>query len=343
MSAPQIPIESASVADAATFADWERPSSDISNAVFQDRLADSLVDPEGARPLNSFDVDSASDERMAEEWPNGFGDEAEGVPPGGDDELLGDIEAQQQPEYVAEQEQAPDAETQAEPQSIHDGLQALDATIEQYQLNDPESAGEFTNAFCDAFGVNAVTAGVDAQALGNVMSKTALSALNVYEACGGDPSRVQPIPEEAAQAFTREFVKSWGLDPREVQVDAQGLTNTVLGGVLNFLHTYQSFNGRVTDMDQLNSADNAVHYLGGILRAFGIDAVPDRAIAIRFADACGNYLLNFLGKVQQIQQPAPKASRSSRRGGNSPSRFQSNRDIFDDEAEEMYRREHGRL
>src|SRR6202171_5753190 len=150
-----------------------------------------------------------------------------------------------------EQAQAPTAE------SVQQGIAALDATVQEHGLNDPASAKGFADEFCSALGTDVYRAGVDVQMLGGTVAKTALSAMHVYEAAQGNIESLPPIPAESARAFSYDLLKGLGIDPRTVDVDQQLLSQTFLGGVLNFYDTFQKYGGQVTDLSRLNDPQAA--------------------------------------------------------------------------------------
>jgi predicted component of type VI protein secretion system len=239
----------------------------------------------------------------------------------------------------AEQAQAPTAE------NVQQGIAALDATVQEHGLNDPASAKGFADEFCSALGTDVYRAGVDVQALGSTVAKTALSAMQVYEAAQGNIESLPPIPAESARAFSYDLLKGFGIDPRTVDVDEQLLSQTVLGGVLNFYDTFQKYGGSITDLSKLNDPQAAEMFLGNFMRALGSEQPVNRQTAIKVADALGSYLLGFIGKINaanQRQAESRQGQSNSGRGrgqrvparfrdaikGSKAPRFTSNQDIF---------------
>ena len=156
-------------------------------------------------------------------------------------------------------------------------MQALDATVREHGLNDAPSANEFASAFCESLGTDVYKSGVNVEALGSTMAKASLSAMQVYEAAQGDLSRIPPVPDASAKAFSHDLLRGLGIDPRAVPVDENLLANTVMQGALSFLHTYQTYGGKVTDFAKLNDGAISEQFFGNFLRAFGIKAAVDRA------------------------------------------------------------------
>jgi hypothetical protein len=157
------------------------------------------------------------------------------------------------------------------------------------------------------------------------MAKAALSTVAVYEATQGDMSKLPAIPEDAARKFTFDLLASYRIDPRTMpNVDPSLLARTVQGGMFNFLNTvYQKFGGRISDLRQINDPQAAEFYMGNFMKALGVEGQPNRETAIKFADACGKYLLGVIGKLQRAkeQNAASQQSKGRSRGPRVPERF----------------------
>jgi len=327
---------------------------DVTNAETQATIADSLLgDPEAVEQTaeeqgGQFEEFDRSQDHFSSDEIDRAGEFF--------DETPEQVQSRQasQPEQTQQQ-------TQPEPHSVQESVAALDALVQEHSLNDAALAKDFAAGFCEAFGTDLYTAGANVEGLGNVMAKTALSAAQLYDSVGGDLSKLPTeIPPESAKAFTYDFLRAWGVDPRTTQVNEQLLTGTVLQGVLNFYATYQARGGKVTSVDRLNSPEMAEHFLGNFLKAFGVEGPIDRGMALRFADAGGKYLLGFLGKLNAIQpqpvrsqRPRASATRSSvqqrssvrapSKGSGRSTRFRTNGDIFTDDVMDFWQQNHGRL
>jgi len=214
------------------------------------------------------------------------------------------------PEPASEAQEQPQAPTPAEVQA---GVEKLDSAVKEYGLNEPTDARQFADEFCGAFGSDVFKSGVDVEALGGVMSKTALSALNVYAATGGDLSKMGDIPPQSAQAFAHDLLKGIGVDPRSLNVDTMLLARTTLGGMVNFLNSYQRYGGRVTDLAKLNDPQQAEFYLQNFLKAFGQEGPVNRATAVKFADACAKQMLRVMGRISQVQTQRNEARQKQTR------------------------------
>jgi hypothetical protein len=206
-----------------------------------------------------------------------------------------ELEAQEQPPEVT-------------PQSVQEWAERTEATIQEHGLNDPQTARGFADEFCAALGTDVYRAGIDVQALGSTMAKTALSALSVYDAAQGNPESIPQVAPAAAKAFSHDILRGLGMDPRTVQgVNEQLLADTVLRGVLNFYDTYQRHGGKVADVSRLNDAEAAELFLGNFMQALGATQPASRQTALKVADALGNYLLGFIGKINQTNQRQAEA------------------------------------
>jgi hypothetical protein len=259
----------------------------------------------------------------------------------------------------APQEQESEQQRGPTPEEVQQGVELLDNAVKELGLNGAADARVFADEFCEAFGTDVFKAGVDIESLGGVMSKTALSALQVYAATGGDLSKMGDITPQAAQAFAHDFLKGMGVDPRSMNVDASLLARTTLGGMINFLHTYDRYGGKVTDLAKLNDPQQAEFYLQNFMKAFGVDGPVNRAAAVKFADACAKQLLRVLGRVSQVNgqrneqqrqtrargQRVPAAFREGMKGAKAP-RFRTNSgpdDPFDAKTMQTYYERTARL
>jgi hypothetical protein len=349
----------------------------VENAAFEAEVASSLLSPaeqeqEQAQPEQhesqySIAGDDLLDEAIREQADDRFvlGDEeSERLrSERGEQEPREQPQAQERPERGEPQEREQTQQAaEPTPEQVQAGVEKLDAGVQEYGLNEPADARHFAEEFCAAFDTDIYKAGVDVGALGGVMAKTTLSALNVYAATGGDLTKMGGIPEQSAQAFAHDLLKGMGVDPRSVSVDASLLARTTLGGMVNFLNTYASYGGKVTDLAKLNDPQAAEFYLQNFLKAFGQEGPVNRETALKFADTCARQILRVLGKVSQINeqraasqerqprgrsrgQRVPAQFREGIKGSKAP-RFRTNSgagEPFDDETVAEYHRQHGRL
>ena len=261
------------------------------------------------------------------------------------------------PEEIAEFRQQQEAQQPNEPteQEIRAGVETLDAQVKEFGLNDPQSAREFADEFCSAFGTSVYDSNTNVEVLGQVMAKATLSAAKIYDALARGQDVMREVPAAAAREFTRDFLSAWGVDLRQITgpINEVQLANTVFGGLLNLFDTYQRHGGKVTDVSRLNDPEAAEQFLQNFLGSFGLTDKVDRQAAIEFADACAKRALGILGKLQaaaraQGQKPArrsgqrvPKQFREGIKGRPAP-KFDTNVDIFDSAAAD-WQQMHGRL
>ena len=120
------------------------------------------------------------------------------------------------------------------------------------------------------------------------------------------------------------------------------LARTTLGGLINFVNTFNGYGGKVTDLAKLNYPEQAEFYMQNFMKALGVEGQVNRGAALKFADACGRQMLRVMGRISQVQaqrnaapqkqtrargQRIPAGMRDGIRGSKAP-RFKSNQDIF---------------
>jgi hypothetical protein len=334
-----IDINSPSVADAASLANFDRPSSDISNASFQSALQESLVAEGESVPLSSIDIDGTADERVQEEWPNEQADFAEQSADDSEQEPANQNLTEQYEEMVEEneildaaeqslQEQENQPPHELTPAELNAGIQQLGERAEQLGMNDAASAQQLAYELTAPFGAAPNT--IDSQVLGSVMSKTVLSALDIYTANGGNLEGLGAIPPAAAQAFTSDLLSAMHVDPRMASVDSNALASLVLGATLNVVDTVNRY-GLDARVEQFNAPEVAEFFVSNLYRVFGVDAPVNRAEALHIADSFAKYVQSGLrqasariGPQQRTQQQRTPRRSSARRT------FESNNDIFGD-------------
>ncbi len=333
--------------------DYERHAQDVSNAPIQDAIGQSLLGPEfeSDTPEETPEGDSlfsdsvalldqAVDEQATDVVRYGDGAENFRAPRRSKE----DAEPQDGQE-AGPQENAAQPE-QAQAQTPEEQIEYLNDAVEQFELNDPPAAREFASDFCAALGTDIYASGVNVELLGATASKTVFSALGVYQASGGDFSRVPDVSPQAAKAYAHELLPALGIDPRVARYDEMLLARTAFRGMWNFIDTYAKAGGRVTDVTKLNTPEAAEWAYTNFLRALGSQGEPPRTsefrmAALRFADTMGKKVLSVLGKLQSREKAPTGRARSSRgsgqrvRGGAKnfgrtefAPRFKSNNDIF---------------
>lgn len=324
--------------------------SDVTTAVFQDQVADSLVSPidqayipEAQSPnwdhrLSAMQndigdsllgIEQAPAEEHQEQETDGpeqfaaeVADEAERQ------QILDDAEAS-----ISQQQQTQSApEAPLTPEAIQQGIQALDQQIEHLGLNDQVAAQQF------AIDVGVSPQDVNTQALGSTMAKLACSAVNIV-AGGGS---VGPIPPLAAQAFTSDFLRAFGIDARTTNVDSERFATVALQGAMQVVEALKTY-GLEAPLDRINNPQMAEYFATAINQAFGFNAFADRRMALQLADAGAKYVREVVRKLAS-QQPAnrgragnpqprsqarPAGSRTQ--GNRSRAKFRTNNDIFSPE------------
>jgi hypothetical protein len=345
-----------SLADAMTLQNHDLPSSDVRNTQFQEGVANSLLDPEGARPLSSFNIDSTAEERIAEEWPNSeqvdFLEEAsdgEAENPEADleiDEFV-KLSAQEAAELQTHEEESSAELTE---QNIQEGVEQLNVYVEANGLNDPGLARSSADEFYAAFGAEGFGS-VNYEAWGMMDAKSSLSVRQIYDAVGGDVDQVPPVPPVSAAMFSQDFIRANGADPRLMQVKYPDLlANTVFQAKWN---AYDSVRRGQSDVQQINNPNVSIQAVENVMRAVGasedlIASVP-REQKLHVADVWMRNELKRQSAYDEFFHQAQAAQRRSVRGSNrsasrrSSSRFKSNSDLFDLEAEQEYRLREGRL
>jgi hypothetical protein len=295
----------------------------IEDAAIQDEIANSLLGDEPQQAPEAEDsqyavsgadlLDEAITEKQSERLQFDEGDKA--VERWQAEHPEEEVRQEQPLERLRSEREAEQQEQQPAPtpEEIQAGVEQLGNDVKEYGLNEPADARQFADEFCGAFGTDVFKAGVDIESLGGVMSKTALSALQVYNATGGDLSQMGEIPVQSAQAFAHDFLEGMGLDPRSMpNVDASLLARTTLGGMMNFLRTYDSYGGRITDLSKLNDPKQAEFYLQNFMQALGVPGSANRDTAVKFADACAKQLLRVMGKVSEVNRQRQEAQANQR-------------------------------
>ena len=317
-------------------------SDDAADVALQESLADSLVAPldnEG-QPISQGE-DGDYSEQESGEHDGQLNDR---------DQINAELwEQAEQIERGSEQEseQAAAQPTEVTPQAVQAGIQELEQQVNDLGLNDPAEASLLANSL----GVDSANSG----ALGSVLAKTTLSALNVLQECQGDFSKIPPISREAARAFSNEFMRAVGADPRMSQADPQQLTSVVLHGALSFLQAVNTY-GLNASLDTLNTPEASEFFANALFQCFGSGERADRQYSLAISDAAGRYMLSVLRRLDGAQQSQPRQARQSQSRQSqgrraTPARQKSsgrvamrtNTDLFDDEALDYYQHQHGRL
>jgi hypothetical protein len=306
---------------------------DISNAALQDELASSLLDAPIVGNWMDGNWDSAADERVAEEWPNGFGgDEAEELSP--DQLALGPGERWQSETEEGEQEVEQEDGQQFDPEStqqtqefteeeVNSQIGQLYDVIEQSGLNDRGAAQQLGYDLTAPFGAD--SANVDSDALGQAMSVLGASSIEFYLG-GGRIENAPPIHAAAASYLTTGIAQAFGMDDSifdtQRSQDLAEFTRTSYLGILDAFNT----NGIDAPLHRVNAAETAQAAGNRLNQIFGINEPMPLQHAMYLANSFATYVR---AQVKLWPQRAEEQRQDS--------------DYFDNEAIEMYRREHGRL
>jgi hypothetical protein len=323
------------------------PASDPRNSATKSAIEDSLLGDDNIvgdhRDSNWFEsvengfendepMDYETQEPVAEAEPEEAEYDLEQLEPVTSEELQ-----ELQPEQQSAQEMREPTASE-----VTAGLEQLNQDVERLGLNDEGAAQQLAYQLSAPFGTSPET--VDTKALGSTLSKMALSAAEEWDRIGGDFQALRPISTQAAQVFTSDFLGSFGVDARLSQVDPVQFTRLMFGGALNFISAVNQ-HGLNAPMERLNDPQTAEWFVSELNKCFGINQPVDRQTALHIVDASGRYMLGVLQKLvsqhggRQQSDARPSRARTSQRR----SRFQTNQDLFDDEGEELYRRERGRL
>lgn len=321
-------------------------SDNATDIATQETLADSLVAPldaEGQPVLQGDEGEYGEQESGGEGDGPGELHERDEI----NSRLWDEAERIQQGSQQQEIEQETEQPSEITPQAVQAVSQQLEQQVNDLGLADPAEASLLANSL----GVAPANSG----ALGSVIAKATLSALDVFKDCQGDFSRIPRISPEAARAFSSEFLRAVGTDARTSQADPQQLTSVVLHGALSFLQAVNT-HGLSARLDVLNSPEASEFFANALFQCFGSGERADRQYSLALADAGGRYILSVLRKldgVQQSQQQPRRQNQSRQSQGrrSAPTRQRSsarvqmrtNADLFDEEAMDRYQHEHGRL
>jgi hypothetical protein len=318
---------------------------DISNSIFQDEVADSLMDPEGATPLpdgwghtevreaeepsESVEESIASLETDREEWQDEPREEAS--------------QSEREQQSVAQQ---PPAEIT--PQELTASLERTDAFLAERHLVDASESRELATEL----GLDPAQAAVAGQSLGRL----GISAIAILDQANWDLGNVRPLHPVQLSAVHDEVCKLIGIaDPRLSPVaHREQFGADVLFGVANFLSTVSRY-GMNASLSQLNDPRQAESFVNQLRAHFGENAPVDRATALKTVDAFTRPLLSMVRKLDAQRQAAgpqrrvsaprmaarQRATVEGRR--QSIPRMHTNSDLFDPQTLAAYQRDHGKL
>jgi hypothetical protein len=330
---------------------------DISNSIFQDQVADSLMDPEGTTPLPEGwghievrEPESQPSEGSEDHFASDELDRASNLEgPWQDDQREGEGDAgQREPQPVAQQE--PQQAVEVTPQEIAARIEQTDAFIAERQLVDPTESA----AMASELGIDPA----QAPAAGQSLARLGIAAIAVLDQAQWDLANVRPMHGMQLQAVHDEVCKLAGIeDPRLSPVaNRQAFGADIMFGIANFFATVSRY-GMNASLAQLNDAQQAEAFVNRLRSHFGENQPIDRATALRTVDAFTRPLLSLVRKLDAQRQAAspPRRASASRSAASSrqrttvegkPSsvpRMRTNNDLFDAQTLAAYQLDHGRL
>lgn len=300
---------------------------DVTNAEIQDDIANSLLGDEA----EYSDVDEQPETDPDEQVLSEAVEDSLVDNPEQEETEQPEFEEQQETEYEQPTEEAP---TELTPQAIQESIQSLDRAVTELGLNDEAAAMRLAQDLTVPFGTD--PSGINSQALGQTMSKVVISAARIFDETGGDLSQVGAIPRDSAVAFTNEFLRSWGIDPRTSQVNPEHFASVMFQGTMNFLQAASTY-GLDASMDRLNMPEAAEAFANAVHQCFGINQPVTRERALAIADAGGKYIISTLKKLDALQQsqaaqrPARQSRSAQTRQSRPGQRFRTNSDLFDED------------
>jgi hypothetical protein len=331
-----IDINSGAVADAMALGDFSLPASDVRNAESQSALADSLVaDDESVRPLESFNFDSAAEERSEEEYGEGEEESDDG---GFDPDEVGQRFADEyQHEQIlndAQRQQEEQAPVEVTAQDIAESVQATHEFIAEHQLVDVAE----TATMVSELGLDPART----ESAGQSMALLGITSVQRLENAGWNPENVTPLQRAQAQAVHDVVLSEmFGVDPRLSPVaNPQAFGADVMFFVDNLMSTINTLGVNATLQQINNNPAWSMAVCNCLRRHFRNNEPIDRETAVQAADSLSKPLQGFARRLAALRQEAPARSSRSRQVG---SRFLTHQDLFDDEGETLYRRGHGRL
>jgi hypothetical protein len=238
-------------------------------------------------------------------------------------------------------------------QTPNAALEQIDTIIEASGLNAPERTAECASSFCSALGLREDQTAIDPQGFSNTMDRVTVSAASVASAVmSGRLQSIPPVSVEAGQALAKDFMGAFGADSRLLPArNAQELGQLFFDSDVNIIATGEHL-GWPEQASAVNDLGMAMHFAQRLMAAFGGNPKSvDPAAALRLADWRYGMVRSTLmataqrpaGTTKQAGSGRTPAQRLHSGTGQGRSRFQTNQDLFDSEAEEIYRIEHGRL
>src|SRR5215472_15686792 len=306
MSAPQ--IEFNSTAEGASLTNWERPSSDVSNSVAQESIADTILgdnvigqhaDPNWfERTEDSFeddepredmaDAESEQEPVDLDELGQRLADEHE------HNEILNQAEASLRQQEA--QHQVP-----ATAQQVYAGIEQLDHATEASGLKEPEQWQPIVEALTSSFGADPSCC--DGPRLGSALGKCLQSAADLFIQRNGDVTGLGPIHPISAREFASDVLGAFGGDASEA--DAQGFSQLMLGATLSLLQTAEEL-GPYATVDRMVNPANAQAFVDALFGTLGAGQNADPATAMHLARNYAAYVLQGSNRISASNQRQPR-------------------------------------
>jgi hypothetical protein len=371
MSAPLIDIRSEGVADAMSYANWDKASGDVTNTVYQDKLADSLLDAPSLgsvselheRTENSFENDEPMDyeaeaqEGEQEPQQRDYSAEREAFRAQQEkNQILDEAEAS-----LREQEQQAQQVDSITPQALESARQwCLQALAENQDIVD--SATHEYSQF----------SGLPPEQVAPIVHGEMTIGLGVLGACEQADWDMAKVTLQPAQlvAIHDGYCRMRGIQPRSSGFNREGLGRDIAFGIANVFSTIRALGPGATVEDVNDNAAWAVQYLNGLNWRTGLPSIDQelsqslgrqattqevQQYAIGHVDAMTKPLLALYQRreaaLAQSQTTQPRASRQNRRaspehfdakGKRISTGFNTNADLFDG-ADEIMRQATGKL
>jgi hypothetical protein len=250
---------------------------------------------------------------------------------------------------IARDSRGPEVEEQQGPQQplveptaqqIEEAAVVLDRAAEEYGIS--KDRGVFSSELSELFNLTTHEAGLNAEALEKPLERVFVSSFDDYVANRSDLSKIPPLSDRVAWAWTYSFLDGLGRDPRSIpNLDYRTTANTFRFANMSIFATFEQMGG-TTDVRRINNPEVSEGTVNAILQAIGGRPVS-REVAVAMADTYARWVLRNVGRVTERRAaaaPERQASRSSAGRGRIPRgmsagikgekapRFTSNADIF---------------
>lgn len=331
------------------------PHADVTDAVFQDQVANSLLsDSERAQEAEERGEPDAAAERFAQR-PNSNSNR------GGDmgeeilfqeevaDSLLGEHERQADEQQKYEEGEPAD-EMAAHEKAFAEALENFDAlepgeqaeVVHEFagrgyeataQLIDPNAAKELTAGFFETFGREDLGEAVNPALFGGFLSFWGDRVVETMEQAGLNQLDYEKAAElnkpEMCARFTQDFFEAMAAPELAAEVDPQIFAAYWTAWAPTLL------SGRAM------GREDAQRFTQDFFTAFGEPEMANIVNPSRFAQQWSGLGFRLGHTIWQGRQQASRTAQQKQSG--SGVRWNSNRDLFDEEGQSLYHLQHGRL